>query len=150
MRIVLHGGQLWGVSGSQGVLVWFWKIRGVPGTPDGFEGRWDATGRGPIYSGDKVSARVSAQVSAQVGHLIGDGLGACPVASIGLRGFRVYIGVYQGVSKPLTILGRAGTLWSADRPGRVFVVSPQWHSSSYCVGTGCTYFVAGSQHLSEA
>ena len=89
-------------------------------------------------------------VSAQVGHLIGDGLGACPVASIGLRGFRVYIGVYRGVSKPLTILGRAGTLWSADRPGRVFVVSPQWHSSSYCVGTGCTYFVAGSQHLSKA
>ena len=34
-------------------------------------------------------------VSAQVGHLIGDGLGACPVASIGLRAFRVYIGVFR-------------------------------------------------------
>ena len=64
MRIVLHGGQLWGVSGSRGVLVLFCKIRGVLGTPDGFEASWDATGRGPIYSGDQDSARVSAQVSA--------------------------------------------------------------------------------------
>ena len=42
----------------------------------------------------------------------------------------------RGVSGPLTILGRAGTPWSADPPGQVFVVSPQWHSSSYFVARG--------------
>ena len=81
---------------------------------------------------DKDSARVSAQVSVPVGHFIGDGPGACPVASIGLQSFRVY----RCVSGPLTILGVPGTPWSVDRPGRVFVVSPQWHSSSYCVARG--------------
>ena len=50
---------------------------------------------------DQDSARVSAQVSVPVGHFIGDGPGACPVASIGLQSFRVY----RGVSGPLTILG---------------------------------------------
>ena len=50
---------------------------------------------------DQDSARVSAHVSVPVGYFIGDGPGACPVASIGLRSFRVY----RGVSGPLTILG---------------------------------------------
>ena len=51
LRIVLHGGQVGGISGSWGVLVWFWKIWGVPGTPDRFEARWDATVRGLIHAG---------------------------------------------------------------------------------------------------
>ena len=127
------------------VLVWFREIRVVPGTPDGFEAGWDATGvnrctrvRIVFHSActstrqDQDSARVSAHVSVPVGHFIGDGPGACPVASIGLRSFRVY----RGVSGPLTILGVPGTPWSADRPGQVFVVSAHWHSSSYCVARG--------------
>ena len=75
---------------------------------------------------DQDSSRVSAHVSVPVGYFIGEGPGACPVASIGLRNFRVYRGV----------LGMPGTPWSADRPGQVFVVSAHWHSSSYCVARG--------------
>ena len=52
--------------------------------------------------GDQDSARVLARV----GHLIGDGLGAYPVASIGLRSFRVYRGVVS--SRPVKFGGVGG------------------------------------------
>ena len=95
------------------MLVWFREIRVVPGTPDGFEAGWGATGvnrctrvRIVFHSArtstrqDRDSARVLARVSVPVGHFIRDGPGACPVASIGLRSFRVYRGVSGCIGTP--------------------------------------------------
>ena len=68
------GGKYGAVSGSRGVLVWFWKIRGVPGTPDGFEAG-DATGREPMYAGAHcVSLGVHKHAA---GSGLGSGLGSC-------------------------------------------------------------------------